>query len=152
MELSSTDYTKTKLATYDKIIIDGEGLDDLKRVKEFGIDSKYVLDYLLWMIFKHWIEKNPLDGKTIRDLSKDILYWVSTNPIPCSYIYDITSIHHHVNGYRFVGFLRLKKDASGKKEYFIEDNVRQKGMKWFRLNNIYMKGLFQSERGLFDLV
>ncbi len=150
--ITSTEYSKEQIDFYSGSIKEGEGQYDLTVVKEKGINSKNPLDYYCWKALEQWFKNYSSEEKTIKDLQSSVMtIWsYDYNPLKPRSI-DITSLHHHINKFQFVGLLK-REIKENIKRYSFETMILNKGLDWFREGNIYLKGLFQSNHGFFQIM
>lgn len=145
-KMTSTEYSKKSLDRFKEAISEGEGLSDLEEVQREGISPDVKANYYAWKAFEDWINKDRYGRRTVRNL----IDWIQSNIYPKPDI-DKTTLNHSVNKFMFLGLLSRKKRKDGEYEYRFNNVVIGRGLFWFRLNNEYMTGLFQSQRGFFNL-
>ena len=150
VKLDPTTYSESKISYYKEHIMDGEALQDLERIQEFGISTKYPVDYVIWRVLEKWIAYNPKDGYTVKEIEQLIYKNVFSRPEEIKFELNNTSLHHHLNGYVFPGCLH-RKEVHGVKTYYIEKEVLKRGLDWFKNGNKYVRGNFQNV-GLFKLI
>lgn len=146
-----TEYSNFKIEEYKKIIVEGEALTDLEDVITYGVTTESKLDYYLWETIKFWFDERPKYSHTMKEieLMMKTAWRNDPNPLKPKSL-DITRLYHRVNSFTFIGALR-KIDGSPFR-FIIEGIVLRRGLEWFRIGNKYMKGLFQSEYGFFNIM
>ena len=140
-----TEYTRLSIEYYKGIVPVGEARSDLEAVATKRINPKNLLEFYIWKACQKWFKECPDDCKTIGQIEKFIHEEYSKA------IFDRTSVNHTVNKYVFAGLLyKLKGERND--IYYFELMIKRMGIDWFRIDNEYMLGDFQQEKGLFNII
>lgn len=145
-----TEYSKEKVAYYEKRITYGEALSDLRTVKKVGVHYDYPNDFILWNVFEWWMEEEPDSKKSVEEI-KDLCVQFN-NGLERPVNINITTIYHHINKFMILGAQKRKKVhdlIKGDKIYiyYFEPLVKKRGLEWLRIGNKYFGGNFQKEQG-----
>ena len=147
----STTYSKNCIESYQKVIMYGEGLEDLLYVASHGIPSDDKLSWYLWLYFTDIFSKEKLTKMIVPNIQDYLRAQWGIDQTGLDFKFDRTTINHCINKFHFIGLLtRIKK--LDECIYSFSPMVKRRGLDWFRKDNQYLKGHFQTENGLFNLM
>lgn len=148
---TSTEYTKMSIEYYKRIVPVGEARSDLEAVAKRRLNPDNPLEFYAWKAFQNWFKVCQDDCKTIGQIEKFIRQEYSRDQSEMPVTFDRTSLNHIVNRYTFAGLLyKLKGEKND--IYYFELMIQRMGINWFRIDNEYMLGAFQQEKGLFETI
>lgn len=148
----STTYSKICIEANKKTVMDGEGRTDLEYVENKGIDPEDKLSWYLWRYFLKVYSENKLNKFKTSEVGGFIWKEFGTDQTGLDFKFDRTTVNHGINKFHFIGLLSRQRKAD-ECIYSFAPSVKRRGLDWFRKENKYLKGHFQSDvNGLFNLM
>ena len=148
----STAYSKNCIESYKKTIMEGEGLVDLEYVENHGINPDDRLSWCMWQYFTKVYSENKLIKIKVPDIVEFIRGEVGGDHSEIEFKFDRTTANHSINKFCFIGLLNKHK-KSDECFYTFSNSVKRRGLEFFRKDNHFMRGHFQSDsNGIFNLM
>lgn len=149
--MTSTEYSKIFIDRFGKMDLRDRAKVDYEYVKKHGVTTKSVVDLFVWKAACFWFDLNPMVDRTIPDFVDLIKKMMKDKPPADPTInFNNTSVYHSSNKYQYIGLWMVDKDVHPHIVTF-QPKVIAEGLLWFVTDNFYMRGLFQSKMGLFEL-
>jgi hypothetical protein len=148
---SSTVYSENCIKSYKKTVMEGEGLVDLEYVENHGISSDDKLSWYLWLYFRDTFLLEKQTKMIVSNIQDYVKSHFSIEQTGLDFKFDRTTINHCINKFHFIGLLTRNKKAD-ECVYSFATAVKRRGLDWFRKDNKYLKGHFQTENGFFNLL